>query len=141
METALKYSTNLMHDTSNFFFFLPFFLLGTKVQTFRSKQEFKEELYNSNWLKKRIILRGFFLGGGGGWLKTKLFFSIEITILEATNDMHIWSMYVSGDVALLPLVTIFRSAGREATNWFGRWLHQNDSCFTLDLFAGTRAHH
>ena len=25
---------------------------------------------------------------GGGWLKTKLFLSIEITILEATNDMH-----------------------------------------------------
>ena len=27
--------------------------------------------------------------GGGRWLKKKLFFSIEITVSEATNEMHI----------------------------------------------------
>ena len=30
-----------------------------------------------------------FFWGRRGWLKIKLFFSIEITILEATNDMYI----------------------------------------------------
>ena len=48
--------------------------------------------------EKKYFLRVFF--GGGGWLKKKLFFSIEKTISEATNDMHIWSMYVSDDVSL-----------------------------------------
>ena len=40
--------------------------------------------------EKKNSFKGFFLGGGGGgYSKSCMFFSIEITISEATNDMHI----------------------------------------------------
>ena len=43
-----------------------------------------------NDCKKKDYFKGFFwLGGGGEWLKTKLFLSIYIKILDAANGMHI----------------------------------------------------